>query len=332
MALSFSFAIDKMQAPAAGRAEGHNVRLHPTESQLRKEAWFTPEGRHVVAPWRAEVLERAKKLAKRKDAVHAIQFVIQLGNQTDWRYEPEHDFQEGRPIPSIAEPINLAAKGIREWVTKEFGDDNCVGIDLHTDESSPHFHVVVTPIKDGKLQAKAWMDGPSKVAALRKRAWQAVNAHVACEYTPGAPGGAPHDPGKAAGKIPVPEPSVINKVTGYSKAKALEEENAALREENSQLKQALFSRKKGRYSADNLEKAKQATAAAEKAQSEQRAAQAEAKRLSAELKSAQSLLMRQAIEIQTLEGYRNSLSEQLHEAEEKIRELTLSQPRPGFRP
>ncbi|WP_223954405.1 plasmid recombination protein, partial [Aeromonas caviae] len=36
-------------------------------------------------------------------------------------------------------------------------------IDLHTDESSPHFHVVVTPIKDGKLQAKAWLDGASKV-------------------------------------------------------------------------------------------------------------------------------------------------------------------------
>ena len=85
MALSFSLAIDKMQSSSVGRAEGHNLRLHATESQLRPEAWFTPEGRHQVTPWRPEALVKAKGLAKRKDAVQAIQFVIQLGNQTDWR-------------------------------------------------------------------------------------------------------------------------------------------------------------------------------------------------------------------------------------------------------
>ncbi|MGU5731580.1 plasmid recombination protein, partial [Aeromonas jandaei] len=263
MALSFSLAIDKMQAPATGRAEGHNLRLHKTESQLRPEAWFTPEGRHQVEPWRPERLTKAKGLAKRKDAVQAIQFVIQLGNQTDWRGEPEPNFPEGKPI-DITDQINLAGKGIRAWVEKEFGDENCVGIDLHTDESSPHFHVVVTPIKDGKLQAKAWLDGVSKVAALRKRAWQAVNAYIACEYKPGAAGGAPHDPRKAAGQVPAP--SILDKVTGHAKAKRLERENAALQEENARLKQALFSRQKGRYSADLLEKTKQAELTAENAQ------------------------------------------------------------------
>lgn len=328
MALSFSLAIDKMQAPAIGRAEGHNLRLHKTESQLRPEAWFTPEGRHQVEPWRPERLTKAKGLAKRKDAVQAIQFVIQLGNQTDWRGEPEPNFPEGKPI-DITDQINLAGKGIRAWVEKEFGDENCVGIDLHTDESSPHFHVVVTPIKDGKLQAKAWLDGVSKVAALRKRAWQAVNAYIACEYKPGAAGGAPHDPRKAAGQVPAP--SILDKATGHAKAKRLERENAALQEENSRLKQALFSRQKGRYSADLLDKAEQAELAAENAQK----ALGEAKQELFDLKQNASLheqaVTRLETQIQKLEGYRNDLSDQLNEAEEQLRELKPEQyqgPRP----
>lgn len=320
MALSFSLAIDKMQAPAIGRTEGHNLRLHKTESQLRPEAWFTPEGRHQVELWRPERLAKAKGLAKRKDAVQAIQFVIQLGNQTDWRDEPKPDFPEGRPI-DITDQMNSAAKGIRAWVEKEFGDENCVGIDLHTDESSPHFHVVVTPIRDGKLQAKSWLDGPSKVAALRKRAWQAVNAHIACEYKPGAAGGAPHDPGKAAGQAPIPTPSMLDKMTGHAKVKRLERENAALQEENAQLKQALFSRQKGRYSADLLERTKQAELAAEIAQR----ALDEAKQELFDLKQNAGLyeqaVKRLETQIQKLEGYRNDLSDQLNEAEERLKEL-----------
>ena len=325
MALSFSLAIDKMQASSIGRAEGHNLRLHATESQLRKEAWFTPQGRHQVKPWRPEQLTKAKGLAKRKDAVQAIQFVIQLGNQTDWREDPEPDFPEGRPL-DIADPINLATKGIREWAEKEFGKDNIVGIDLHTDESSPHFHIVVTPIKDGKLQAKAWLDGASKVAALRKRAWQAVNAYIACEYKPGAAGGAPHDPRKAAGQVPAP--SMLDKVTGHAKAKRLERENAALQEENAQLKQALFSRQKGRYSADNLEKAQEAGRSVENAQRALGEAKQEilglkwdAGQREQTVKLLETEIGKRDAEITKLKSYNRQLSEQNNELDEKLREL-----------
>lgn len=324
MALSFSLAIDKMQASSVGRAEGHNLRLHATESQLRPEAWFTPEGRHQVTPWRPEALVKAKGLAKRKDAVQAIQFVIQLGNQTDWREEPELDFPEGRPL-HIAKPMNLAARGVKAWAAQEFGEDNIVGIDFHTDESSPHFHVVVTPIRDGKLQAKAWLDGASRVAALRKRAWQAINAHIACEYKPGAAGGAPHDPRKAAGQVPVPAPSLLDKVTGHAKAKKLERENAALREENDQLKQALFSRQKGRYSADLLEKAKQAELAAEIAQRALGEAKQELLSLKWDagqiVKQLETQIGKQGAEITKLQGYNRRLADQNNELDEKLREL-----------
>jgi hypothetical protein len=84
---------------------------------------------------------------------------------------------------------------------QEFGEENVVGVDLHTDESSPHVHVVVTPVHDGKLQAKNWLDGAARCAKLRKRAHQEVLKYIECEYVPGQAGGAPHDPEQAAGKI-----------------------------------------------------------------------------------------------------------------------------------
>ena len=327
MALSFTFAVDKMQSPSIGRAEGHNLRLHNTQSQLRKAAWFTPEGRHEVEPWRPDVLARAKRLAKRKDAVQAIQFVTQIGNQTDWRHEPEQDFPEGRPM-KIADAMNSAARGIRAWVEQEFGEDNCVGIDLHTDESSPHFHVVVTPVRDGKLQAKAWLDGPSKLAALRKRAWQAVNAHIKCEYSPGAPGGAPHDPTKAAGQTPAP--SLVDKMTGHARAKALELENAELRKRCEALEQVQFSRQKTRYRAEMAAVAEKAQEDAAKAVAGQKSAVMAL--LSAEIRvqQLQETIERQAKEIQTVHANNAKLADENNELLEKLIELSPSQMRGGL--
>ena len=322
MALSFTFAVDKMQSPSIGRAEGHNLRLHNTQSQLRKAAWFTPEGRHEVEPWRPDVLARAKGLAKRKDAVQAIQFVIQIGNQTDWRHEPEQDFPEGRPM-KIADAMNSAARGIRAWVEQEFGEDNCVGIDLHTDESSPHFHVVVTPVRDGKLQAKAWLDGPRKLAALRKRAWQAVNAHIKCEYSPGAPGGVPHDPTKAAGQTPAP--SLVDKMTGHARAKALELENAELRKRCEALEQVQFSRQKTRYRAEMVAVAEKAQEDAAKAIAGQKSAVMALLNAEIRVQQLQETIERQAKELQTVHANNAKLADENNELLEKLRELSPSQ-------
>lgn len=320
MALSFSLPIDKMKSTDLGRSVGHNCRLHPTASQLRPEAWFTRQGRHEVEPWRPELLEKAKGLAKRKDAVLAIQFIVQLGNQTDWRHEPEPDFPEGRPI-DVADAMNRAARGIREWVAKEFGEDNCVGIDLHTDESSPHFHVVVTPIKDGKLQAKAWLDGPSRVAALRKRAWQAVNAHIKCEYTPGAAGGEPHDPRKAAGQAPVPAPSLIDKMSGHARAKELEQENAELRAKNDALQQALFSRKKGHYVAEAIEAARKAKAGEDAAKKAAEGHRCELAAANLELKALRQTVVQHTNEIKTVRACNAKLADENNELLDEVRGL-----------
>lgn len=204
--MKFSLAIDKMKSADVGRAEGHNCRLHATSSQLPQSSWFTTKGRHEIVAWRSDVIDKARSLSKRKDAVVAISIVLQVGNQLDWREKETVECPDGRPRGGQNNKKNIEtmahlAKAAREWAIKEFGEENVVGVDLHTDESSPHVHVVVTPIKDGKLQAKNWLDGAARCAQLRKRAFDSVSRYIECEYVPGQAGGAPHDPEQAAGKI-----------------------------------------------------------------------------------------------------------------------------------
>jgi len=200
MTMTFSMRIKKFKLAELGRAQGHNQRTHLTSSQLRPEAWITPEGCHTGYAWRDDVVDRARKLVKRKDGVVAISFIFQLGNQRDWREEPTSDFPEGKPKSGGVRKLNQFSRGIKQWTVNEFGQENILSIELHTDESSPHLHVLVIPVKDGRLQAKHWLNGAAACAALRRRAYTEVNRFIPCTYVPGASGGKPHDPSKGAGK------------------------------------------------------------------------------------------------------------------------------------
>ena len=318
--MKFTFAVAKMSKADIGRAQGHNLRLHETSSQLPKRAWFTESPMHTKVEWDQGKLDAASALAKRKDAVVAIEFIIQVGNQTDWREDPTPECPEGPPIErDLGQFFAPFGEQVKAWADQEFGPENVVSIQLHMDESTPHFHVIATPIKDGKLQAKAWLDGGRKLAGIRRRCHATINEKIPCVYTPNGLGGNPHRPDLRAGTAPVP--TLIEKMSGHAKAQRLERENAALQEENTQLKQLLFSRQKGRYSADNVELAQQATAEAQKAQSELQRVQGEVKRLTMALDSAQSVIGRQGAEIDKLKGYNRTLSEQNNELEEKLQDL-----------
>lgn len=214
--MKFSMAIEKKNRATVGKTEGHNKRLHPTRSQLPRAAWFTPKGHHSVIPWRGDVLNAAKALAKRKDAVVAIELVIAVGNQTDWREMPTPEHPHGKPKPGAIPKIKALVEGVKQAAIREFGEKNIVSIDLHSDESTIHAHVVVTPVKDGKLQAKHWLNGAKKCAQLRARIHEVVSHHIECDYEKGAPGGMPHDPAKRAGgsKGVQPPPSLIKRAMG----------------------------------------------------------------------------------------------------------------------
>lgn len=301
-------------------ARGHNCRTHPTNSQIAKEAWFSEKGSGYAVRWDDEKMKRAEGLARRKDAVVGIEFVVQVGNQTDWREPPSAEHPEGKPKPISRELQQGMCLAVKTWAEQTFGADNVVGIHLHLDESTPHVHAVVTPIKDGRLQAKAWLNGGASVAALRKSCHAAMNARIPCVYTPkSGVGGKPHREDLRAGSAPVP--TLIDKMTGHARAKELERENNALRAENEQLKQVLFSRDKHRYNAIRAEEAAAATAAAAAAQAAQRAAEQREREAD---KMAQELARRvekQGAEIAHLKGSNERLADENNELLDEVRGL-----------
>lgn len=258
--MKFTLAIEKKNRSNIGTVQGHNNRLHPTKSQLPKTAWITPQGHHEIVPFNADLLAESKALAKRKDAVLAVELVVQVGNQTDWREMPTAEHPHGKRKPGASAKLNAIMAGVKEAAYQEFGKDRIISIDLHTDESTPHVHVVFAPIKDGKLQAKAWLNGVASCGALRERLHGHVNKFIECDYEKGAPGGAPHDPAKAAGgpAAPKPKPSMFEKASDLlsksSEIQALKEVISGL---NQQL-QTMFSRlkKAEKTAVDEAEKRK----------------------------------------------------------------------------
>lgn len=195
--LSFSFDLQKLKSTEIANRRAHNLRDGDTHSQLDKRLWFSKNGRKTIVEWDSDRLELAKKLSKRKDAVHVFSVVLQVGNQADWRFEDGQQ-KAGNDLPASFENMELAAK---KWAVDTFGLENIVSIEAHFDESSPHFHILATPIKNGKLQAKHWFQkGLIDLREMRKNACLAFNeAGVECGYTPSRTGGKPHDSSKATG-------------------------------------------------------------------------------------------------------------------------------------
>lgn len=327
--MKFTFAIQKMGKGEMAIARGHNCRTHPTRSQLDQGAWFSEQGSGYAVKWDDSKVRLAEGLARRKDAVVGIEFVVQVGNQTDWREPPSAEHPEGKPKPISRELRQGMCLAVKEWAENTFGAENVVGIHLHLDESTPHVHAVVTPIKDGKLQAKAWLNGGASVAALRRSCHAAMNARIPCSFTPYGLGGKPHREDLRAGMAPVP--TILDKVTGHARARELEQQNAALREENAQLKQVLFSRQKTRYRAEMAAAAEKALKDAAKAVEGQKSAAMELLKAEIRVQQLQEIIERQANEIKTVRTDNAKLADENNELLDKIKELSPSRDRPGAR-
>lgn len=246
--MKFVFAIEKKNRNNIGQVQGHNTRNHVTSSQLQKSAWITPEGRHEIVPFNSDLLEKSKGLARRKDAVLAVELVVAVGNQADWREMPTSEHPEGKRKSGSSAKLNALMRGVKEAAIAEFGPERIISIDMHTDESTPHAHIVFAPIRDGKLQAKHWIGGPAACAILREKIHAHVNKHIACEYQKGAPGGDPHDARKAAGAEAGPKPKkpqgMLEKASEIiGKSSEIKALKAIISQLNAQL-QSMFSRLK----------------------------------------------------------------------------------------
>lgn len=243
--MKFTMGLEKKNRANIGQAKGHNKRLHDTASQLPQRAWFGPQGSVELVQWNDAVLERAKQLAKRKDAVIGIELSIAVGRQEEWRDAPTIECPEGKPRADMLKLLPKLKKGVLEAIKAEFGSERIIAADLHLDESTPHVQVIVSTERNGKLDQKHWIGGAEKCAALRERIHAVVNQYVPCTYEKGAPGGQPHDHEKRAGGPAGPQPTSILKRA--SEAVSVAAENRSLKQRiEDLLKQlaAAFSREK----------------------------------------------------------------------------------------
>ena len=231
MAMKFCFSVQKMKLGDMSAAKRHNKREHRTSSQIEDPAlWFSTKGHHSLIPWNGERVAYARSKMTRKDAVVGLEFVIQVGNQDDYRNKDK----DKTPIKGtgFGAKLNDSINEIHTWATKKFGAENIVSLDLHMDESSPHFHLVVTTVDAEKLNAKKWISGRTSIIELRKSCHEHVNKTFHCKYSNDVPdGGKPHDParGVAAG------------VAAKKRIKELEEEKAKLLEELEEAKNRIGS-------------------------------------------------------------------------------------------
>jgi len=63
----------------------------------------------------------------------------------------------------------------RKFMATEFGEENIVRFTLHLDEKTPHIHAVIVPInRQGKLNAKSLMGGPSEMVDRQSRYAEAM--------------------------------------------------------------------------------------------------------------------------------------------------------------
>ena len=89
-------------------------------------------------------------------------------------------------------------------IKQVFGDENILGGAIHRDETTPHLHLFVTPIRDcvvkkkqtkdemenkiqrtetiRKLSASSWTDGPAKIHELQETMSERIYSHLNCTH------------------------------------------------------------------------------------------------------------------------------------------------------
>ncbi len=67
-----------------------------------------------------------------------------------------------------------------EWLKKRFGEENVVSVVLHEDETAPHLHCIIIPVKDEKLAATELLE--SSAAQVAKHNGMYGYAYLQNEY------------------------------------------------------------------------------------------------------------------------------------------------------
>lgn len=137
----------------------HNYRLEkvenadPKKQHLNEELISLPQGETYGDAFNRIINSSPayQEHRPRKDAVKAIEV---LTTYSDCGLDEAPDLDEWK-------------KANIEWLQATFGKENVVSAVLHMDERNPHIHAVIIPMKDGRLNAKSFMNGPVAMRAIQ---------------------------------------------------------------------------------------------------------------------------------------------------------------------
>lgn len=138
--------VQKFQAPAVKPIQFHNYR--EKESRTNPDIDKTKTSQNIVlvecSDYRKAIAERLSKLetsrAVRKDAVVMAQVLVTSG--------PE--FFKNMSLELQKEFFCRSL----DFISNRYGKENILSAVIHMDERTPHMHVDLTPIKNGRLTAK----------------------------------------------------------------------------------------------------------------------------------------------------------------------------------
>ena len=145
-------------------AVGHNLRLHNVQNADESK---TESNRNFITfdyPSLISKLETTfyqKNIKTRSDSVLAAEVILTAS----------HDFFKNE------ETTEQWLKANKKFALEEFGKDNLLQFNLHLDETTPHIHLIFTPItKDNRLSMKDLYGGKAKLSALQTRYNQSMRA------------------------------------------------------------------------------------------------------------------------------------------------------------
>jgi hypothetical protein len=115
----------------------------------------------------------------RKNAVLAIEHLMTASPEA-FGYKKVVG-QDGKPVlQGDVKAWNEFETCSMKWLTDQYGAANVVNVHVHKDEETPHIHAVVVPIKDGKLNARHFINGREKLSEMQDTFSESVK-HIGIE-------------------------------------------------------------------------------------------------------------------------------------------------------
>jgi hypothetical protein len=140
----------------------HHAREVPcpsadTKMTPKNQAWGAGKSAsQAVGDKVKQVIDDAQKVSGRKfrsDSVKAIEYLMTASPEF-WKSATRLE-------------KNGYMNKCRSWLEEKHGKGCVVAEWLHVDESSPHLHAIIVPLKDGVLNAKAFLGGKSRLRDLQ---------------------------------------------------------------------------------------------------------------------------------------------------------------------